>query len=139
MKKLNSFSYPGKLVEGGEVVPNSPKYAKGHLSLYEPCEVIVYVERRKRDRSKEQNGYYWAVVLTFIAEHTGYSVEELHEIFKSKYLSKKRLWRGTYILTTSSTKELTTNEFAEYLAEIIFEAGELGIAVPPADPTHSFG
>lgn len=132
MKKLDHFQYPGKLVSG-DIVPNSPRYSHGMLAMYEDCEVIVHVERRRKKRSKEQQGYYWGLVLPSISEWTGYTPEELHEIFKVKFLKEKKLWRGTEIVTSRSTTVLTTNEFAEYLIEVIREAAELGIEVPPAD------
>lgn len=138
MKTLDHFQYPARLIEGGIIVASNERYTKGMLAFYEPCEVVVYVERRKKNRSKEQMGYYWGVVLPEIAIHTGHSQEELHKIFKVKYLMQKMIWRGANVFTPRSTSELTTNEFAEYLSTIILEANEMGITVPPADQAYQF-
>src|ERR1700744_1450672 len=129
MKKLNHFQFPAKLIKG-DIVPNSQKYTHGMLALHEDCDVIVHIERRKKSRSKEQVGYYWGVVLPYIAEHTGYLPEDLHEIFKSRFLRAKKTWRGTAITTLRSTSDLSTSEMAEYLSSIILEANEMGIQVP---------
>lgn len=136
-KTLDRLQYPARLVAGGEVIPNNPRI-RGHLAFYDPCEVIVHIERRRRGRSKEQNAYYWAVVLPEISAHTGYTPEELHEIFKTRYLARKRVWRGGEITTVKSTTTLTTNEFAEFLTDVIVEARDLGIDVPEADKAYQF-
>lgn len=132
MKKLDQFIFTGEL-KGGKVVPQNPRYVRGSLAMYDDCEIRVVVERRKRSRSKEQNAYYWAVVLPEISLHTGHSVDELHLVFKQKYLSEKILWRGGEMKVAKSTAALSTNEFAEYLQNVILEANELGIEVPQAD------
>ncbi len=138
MKTLDRFQYPAKLHEHGLVIPNSPRHVRGLLAFYEPCDVIVHIERRKRGRSQHQNNYYWGVVLPEIAAHTGHATEELHRIFKAKYLQTKHVWRGYEIITPRSTTELTSNEFAEYLQNVIAECGELGIVIPVADATYQF-
>lgn len=132
MKKLDSFIFTGSLI-AGKIIPKNPRYVRGMLATYADTEIRVVVERRKRSRSREQNNYYWGVVLPEIATHTGHSAEELHEIFKAKYLSRKVLWRGGDIKIPSSTTDLSTNEFAEFLQNVILEAGELGIEIPEAD------
>lgn len=138
MKSLDRFQYPGKLLEGGDVVPNNPRYTKGHLAFYEPCDVIVVVERRKRSKSRQQLGYLFGVIYPEIANHTGHSVEELDAIFKEMFLKKKVMWRGADRFITVSKADLTTNEMAEFITNVITEAGELGIEVPEADPAYQF-
>lgn len=99
---------------------------------YEDCEVTVTIERKRNSRSKEQLAYYWGVVLPEIAHHTGHSVDELHEIFKSKHLRKKHFWRGNNITTIGSTSSLTLAEMSDFISNVILEANELGIEVPEA-------
>lgn len=132
MKRLDSFVFTGALRKG-VVTPQNPRYVRGSLALYDDCDIRVVVERRKRSRSKEQNNYYWGVVLPEIALHTGHSAEELHEIFKTRYLAKKVLWRGGEMKIPKSTSELSTNEFTEFLQCVILEAKELGLTIPEPD------
>lgn len=132
-KKLDHFEFPAKLLPEGRILPMNPKRVRGLLAFYEPCDVLVHIERRKRGRTNAQNAYYWAVVLPEVAPHTGHSIEDLHEVFKAKFLSGKQTWRGTELRIIRSTTDLTSDEFAEYLSKVILEANELGIQVPQAD------
>lgn len=137
MKKLDTFTAHGEL-KGGKLVLSNERYFRGNLAYFEDCKVRVIVERLKNSRSKDQNNYYWGVVLPEIATHTGFSAEELHDVFKSKYLKDKRVWRGGNITVLKSTTALSTGEFAEYLQNVILEAGEMEIAIPEADKLYQF-
>lgn len=132
MKKLDSFIFTGALING-KVIPKNPRYVRGSLAMFADSDIRVVVERKRTKRSKEQQGYYWGVILPYISEHTGHTSEELHEVFKHKYLSQKVIWRGGEMSIPRSTTVLSTNEMAEYLTNIILEAGELGIQVPEPD------
>ena len=137
MKRLDTFVSYGR-IEKGRLVLDKPRYFKGMLQGYEDTPVRLIVERKKRGRSNAQNAYYWGVVLPEISVHTGHTVEELHEIFKMKFLATKRVWRGAEMKTVRSTTELTTNEFAEFLSNVTLEAGELGIEIPQPDQAYQF-
>lgn len=132
-KKLTSFSVMGSLV-GGTFIPNNPRYLSGMLHTFDDNKrVRVTYEAIRSTRSRQQNNYYFGVVLQLISEHTGFTVEELHELFRSKFLRTKRVWRGGEMTVLRSTTQLNSTEFGEYLAEIIREAGELEIEIPEAD------
>ena len=79
----------------------------------------------------DQNEYYWGVVLETLSD-TGYSTEELHEIFKFKFLQDKIKHHSII----KSTSQLDTKEMEEYLENIRrFASLELGISIPlPNEP-----
>lgn len=118
-KRFDRYSWETTLNK----IPNIP-------TGYDDCEVTVLVERKRTSRSKEQLAYYWAVVLPEIAHHTGHDVDDLHEIFKSKYLRKKRFWRGNDLTTVSSTTVLTLHEMSNFISLVIAEANEMEIEIP---------
>ena len=92
--------------------------------------VFVTVEERKKNRSLDQNSYYWGVVIELISEETGMTPEEVHEAMKWKFLKKS----VNDIETVESTTKLTTAEMGKFIDNIILWAGEfLGVYVPPAD------
>jgi len=136
-KKLNRLAAQGRLKEG-KIVLNNERWFNGHLSLYEDCPITLIVERKAKDRSKEQLGYLWGVVYPCISEYTGYSPEDLHELFKAKFLKNKMVWRGSDIFTVKSTQQLKSGEMAEFITNVIVEAADLGIEVPPPDKAYQF-
>ena len=100
----------------------------------------VDVKPYKKDRTQEQNRYYWGVVLVTIqkaiedsrGEH--YSTEEIHEWMRDKFLTKRVVTiKGEPKVLAPSTTKLTVGEFAEYLEQIIRFCAESGILIPDAE------
>lgn len=92
----------------------------------------VIVRRKVKIRTTNQNSYYWGVVLSMLAEHTGHTAEEMHEIFKGMFLPRKfvRVARRDVEIRRSTT-ELSTEEFEDYQERIrAFAAQELGFRIP---------
>ena len=97
-------------------------------------EIQVTASKRRKDRTMPQNAYYFGVVVHLIAEHTGHTSEEVHEVLKRKFLKRQIItYRGREYAVPGSTATLSTVEFGEYLDRCIAEAGELGIVIPPPD------
>lgn len=93
--------------------------------------------RRKRTQGApgekgNQNGYYWAVVLPTISDFTGHTPEELHEIYKHRFASRKRytMKDGSTVIIPKSTASMDTLEFTAYIDRICAEAAEMGCVVP---------
>ena len=97
-------------------------------------ELIVTIERPKRQRSLRQNSYYWGVVLKVIASETGHSVEELHEIYKRMFLPRQIIvYKDKEYPIPGSTRESDSLEFSEYIERVRAEAATLGIRIPSPD------
>jgi hypothetical protein len=91
----------------------------------------VYICDDKRQRSLEQNAYYWGVVVKMISDHTGYNSDEVHMklcfLFNSEFLEVK----GKHYRQGRTTTKLNTKEFTEYLEQIrIWASTELWIDLP---------
>jgi hypothetical protein len=91
----------------------------------------VYVCDNKRQRSLEQNAYYWGVVVKMISDHTGYNKDEVHLklcfLFNAEMIEVK----GEYHRQGRSTTKINTKEFGEFLEQIrIWASTELGIDLP---------
>src|SRR3990167_1276457 len=134
--KFLRFISKGKL-KNGKLILDNPRWFRTCLLKYDDTEKIrIVVEKERGARSKRANNYYWGVVLPLIAAHIGETSEDLHEIFKSKYLRKKRVWRGGEITILQSTTKLNSIEFGEYIERVIQEGAELGVVVPFADKEY---
>ena len=88
-------------------------------------------------RSRQQQGYYWGVILDMIAEFSGNDKDAVHTEMKRMFLKigEKRL--GNRIVdVTRSTSDLTTVETEEYYSKIRAwarqrpEDGGLGLRIP---------
>lgn len=87
-----------------------------------------------KDRSQNQNRYYWGCVVQILSEELGYERDEVHEMLKYKFLtsklpvetSKTRINLGF----VKSTTELDTKEFEEFLSSVrVWASRELGIYI----------
>jgi len=88
-----------------------------------------------KTRSKNQNDYYFGVLVKFISEETGYTPEETHDILKSMFNYKRKTIETkegfNEVLVVKSTTGLTTVEFEEYQSKIRQWASmSLGLFLP---------
>lgn len=119
---------------GNLIIADSYRFRK-YVETLGDGELEIVVRGAKSDRSNPQNRYYWGVVISLIADHTGVDQMDLHEILKNKFLREVVCFQtktGKQLeIVGRSTTELKTNEFEEYLAQVRAWAGaELGIAIP---------
>ncbi len=52
-------------------------------------EIEVVVKSRQKDRSNNQNKYYWGVVVFLLSENLGFSSDEVHDYLRFKFLSTR--------------------------------------------------
>ena len=104
-------------------------------------ELEISVKRLRATRSHLQNWYYFGVVIAMLVEDTGFSVDEMHDLMKAKFLPKRlAICDGNGVISEEyvlggSTRELTTIEFGEYVEDIRRWAAEVrGLVIP--DPTQ---
>lgn len=85
------------------------------------CRVVI--EDTKPKRSGQQNRLLW-MYYKLIAEETGHSPEEIHEIMKRKFLEPDILvWKEERMRVPASTKALNKSDFSEYIMRIEAETG----------------
>ena len=133
-------------VQNGKFTPKSMPLFIEAFKAFDGKEVELTVRQNANQRTNAQNAYYWGVCLQMISEYTGYTEDELHVIFKRKYLidnnrileiSRKKLIDSN--IPYLSTTQLHTVEFNEYLEKIRnFASLELGIYIPePNEATNA--
>lgn len=99
--------------------------------------VELRVSRQRATRSTSANARYWVGIVAPIAEHTGYSPEEIHEILKAKFLPKRLAVqdgngeiRGEFVIGGTTTT-LTPADFSEYCDRAErWAAEDLGVRFP---------
>lgn len=104
-------------------------------------EVLITVERARATRSDQQNRWYWGQILRLIAEHTGYTVDELHEYCKQRFNPKRMTFCDDAGVVTDddtigmSTRKMNRIAFGEYCEAIrSWAAADLHVAIPDPDP-----
>jgi len=110
------------------------------LAAMRDCELRVSMTRARATRSQLQNRWYWGCVVGLVAEHTGYTPDEIHEIYKAKFIPKRLALanHNGHILSEfvigGTTTRLDTLEFSEYCTRIQEWAAEaLGVVIPDPD------
>jgi len=89
------------------------------------------VTKERANRSNPQNAYLWGVVYKIISEHTGFSVDEVHEFCKLEFNSKMVHIGKDEVKIGLSTAIMNTLEFTEYIEKIVmFASGDLGLNIP---------
>lgn len=93
--------------------------------------VVITIKREHATRSNQQNRYWWGVVVPLIAEHLGYTNDEMHEALKYKFLRTEAEAAPTDLPKIRSTTSLNTKEFTDLIENVITWAGsEFGIEIP---------
>jgi len=93
--------------------------------------VELVIRKYRRKRTIPQNSYYWGIVLDLISEASGYTTEELHELFKRLYLKKEIVIGGKVYEVSVSTKKLNTDQFEKYIEKIKrFAEIKLSLRIP---------
>ncbi len=124
--------FSGKVNEQGTLEGIPRKKFADQLKHFAGKPIELIIRRKKKYRSIQQNKFLW-LSYNLISDHTGFTPDELHEIFKGMFLKREKVNEktGTLFTYTESTTALTTIEFMEYMERIVkFSAEEFGITLP---------
>lgn len=103
---------------GGKLVFDNQKALSDYLLNVDTKPLLVKIDRERSKRSLAQNNYYWNY-LRIIANETGHTEDELHQLFKRVFLPPIfKVVLGQEIKIPRTTSELSKTEFGEYLDRI---------------------
>lgn len=127
-------------LDKGRLQMRNRKTVLAQVARMKDGEFVITFTPRRASRSLQANRYYWGVVVELLAEHTGYTPDEIHEVLKAKFLPKKLAVtdangeiQGEFVIGGSTTK-LNTLEFGEFIEAIRQWAAEsLGVVIPDPD------
>jgi hypothetical protein len=125
----------GGQIREGKLLLDEPARWRGAVARHTGKRVSISLERYRKGRSLKANAYLWGVVYRTIAEWCGHTDDELHEIFKSKFLPRRELLlpTGEEIPLSGTTAALDTDAFSEYVSKVKLWAAEQGVHVPDPD------
>ncbi len=98
------------LIKEGKFKAEDPANFQKELAHYEGKEVSLSMGPRRKPRSMEQNSYYWGVIVSLLADYLGYTLDEMHEALRAKFLCvdptvKLPKYRSTAQLSTSDAED----------------------------------
>jgi hypothetical protein len=100
-------------------------------------EVLITVERARATRSHAQNAWYFGCILKALSDHTGYTVDELHEYCKQRFNAKTVAFcdhdgvikdEQTIGLSTTKLNKITFGEYCEAIRQ--WAAQDLDVVIP---------
>lgn len=120
------------IVDGGLRVDKQGLF-NNFLSKMNGTRVIISVEPEEKARTINQNRLYW-LYIRIISEETGHGEDDLHALFKQKFLPniKSRVF-DEEVTVIKSTTRLNTDEFSEYINKI---EELVGIPVPSLESLY---
>ena len=125
MKSINFIKKNGE-------VTNFTASLNSLISTLKNGEYSLLIKKKTKQRTISQNKLLW-LWLNCIAQELGYTAQDMHDYFCTKYLSKEVY--GAIIVV--GTKDLTTLQFKQFLDNIkIFAATELGITLPDPEDLY---
>ena len=86
-----------------------------NLNNFEGKWAWLTITKFTKQRSLNQNKYYWGVLIKILSDSIGYTPDEMHEALKWHFL---RVHDERPLETVRSTTELTTTEFEDYLESV---------------------
>ena len=107
----------GIVNEEGKLTLDDQISVRKYLMHFKESAVQVSIEKKKRPRSNEQNGFLWCKdgPYQLIGDFCGYTKEEAHEAMRIMFLSDV----GEHgLVIVRSTTDLSTEEFSEYLEQM---------------------
>ena len=119
--------------KNGKFIAEFPEQLQAYLYSLEGKKICCTFKKRSKPQSDQQRGYYWGVVLPIISLYLGYETDEMHDIFKEKFL--KVPCNSLIGYKIGSTSKLTTAEYSDFLSRVItFASTDLGCIIPsPGD------
>jgi hypothetical protein len=100
---------------------------QNRIKLLKEVRHVMTIKEDKETRSDKQRKYQFGVVYKLLAEHTGYTIKEIHQEMGKEFLLYEHL--GTMFV--KSTADLNTKEMEEYLENVRrLGSAELGCYIP---------
>ena len=97
-------------------------------------DVIISISESKPQRNLKQNAYYWGIIVEPLANHFGYTRDEMHEILLDQFSELKEVinpFTGEIQMKPVRSKEMTEPQIANYFMKIrIFMETEYNFIIP---------
>lgn len=136
----------GRVQKGKLHVRARRVFDRNIAQLKETWELEISVRRLRATRSPNQNRWYWSQVVGLVAQYTGATPDDIHAIYKAKFLprivSVPNIRSGEVVAEFTlggSTRTMNTAEFSAYCEAIReWAETELDVRIPDPEPMEAF-
>lgn len=106
------------IVKKGKLELDDPSMFNLYIQKFEDKRIALKIDTQTSKRTLNQNRFYWAY-LSIIEDETGENANDLHELFKKKFIMPefKRVL-GEEVVCIPTTTEMDTIEFTNYITKI---------------------
>lgn len=102
-----------------------------HLRTVAGQAVEIVVRKPRTKRSLDQNAFWWAVPVELLAEHCGYSRNQMHYALLGECFGYTPGPTGGAVPVKASSSELSVDEFSHLIEWVlIWGPSELGVVIP---------
>jgi len=99
-------------IEKGKLKLNEQDSFRKWINSQKDRFIELIIRSPKKIRSIQQNKLYWVAIVTPLADHLGYDINEMHGILKWEFAKK---------LDTNTTTDMSTIEFSQFYIKWIRE------------------
>lgn len=111
----------GEISEEGKFIPMDKEGFKRSIHRYKGKKVTLEIKQATNRRTGQQNKLYWKNV-HILAEHSGYSPEDLHNILKIMTFGYEvQEYNGIEFQTVSTSRDKDTKEFSRLFDTLLRE------------------
>lgn len=131
----------GGTVVNGKIVFDQRRLFGAALPAWNGTRVTVTIAEEVPTRSLRQNAFLFGPVYGAIAEASGYSVDDVHELMKMRHNSKIVVdpFTGEEQRIAQSTAKLPAEKFTEYIERCMVDGAEqFGISFAPPRPGEDY-
>jgi hypothetical protein len=113
-------------IESGELKVPSRKFLLAALKGWPDCAVDLEIRPFEETRRARANRYYFGVVLKMMSADSGYTKDELHDLFKLRHNSVEMTdpITGEIVRVGKSTAKLKIKPFSDYLEAVMLDGAE---------------
>lgn len=114
-------------IEKGQLNVDFQANFNRYLTTLEGQRVTIEVKKFRKNRTDQQNRFWWGVVINILSKHTGYEPEEMHDAIKIKFLPVEKMG----LISGRSTARLNTAEFNDLIERVQrWAAQDLQVYIP---------